>query len=276
MKKSTILGSLFLSAILITSVFVFAMPNTHRVPATNNKSGVQVQIPSHAVEIAEGVFDLGFASDPASGELVQGYAIVKFKDKQAKGGKKGKPSSGNSCYSFLASGAKWKVQENYSVDPTNTRGLNHATIKSIINGNIENWETAAGNSNIFGSEVAGSDFNLGLDGKNEVFFADVDSPGAIAITEVWGIFSGKPKNRRLVEWNMVFDDVDFDWSAEAVGIVGKMDFDNIGNHEMGHAFGMGHSGSCTDETMYAYSTEGETKKRSLEAGDIAGIISLYA
>ena len=39
---------------------------------------------------------------------------------------------------------------------------------------------------------------------------------------------------------------------------------------------MGHSGSTyTEETMYAYAANGETKKRSLNTGDIAGIDGLY-
>jgi hypothetical protein len=272
--KSKIILTAFFTVLLVTSVI--AMNKAELVDVINLKSHnqIHVQIPQHAAELAPGVFDLGSAIDPATGELVQGYAIVKYKENHARGGKKPN-KSGNTCYSFLASGAKWKVQEDYSVNPNNTRGLDSAIVKSIIEKNINNWELAADNLNIFGSEVAGTTFNLGLDGENEVFFADVDSPGAIAVTEVWGIFSGSPKNRRLVEWNMVFDDVDFDWSAELAGVVGKMDFDNIGNHEIGHAFGMGHSGSCAEETMYAFASEGETKKRTLEAGDIAGIKRLY-
>ena len=47
-------------------------------------------------------------------------------------------------------------------------------------------------------------------------------------------------------------------------------------HEFGHSAGMDHpDDSCTEETMYAFSDEGETKKRTLNAGDIAGINKLY-
>ena len=55
-----------------------------------------------------------------------------------------------------------------------------------------------------------------------------------------------------------------------------MDFENIATHELGHSFGMGHPDStCIEETMYAYADFGETKKRVLNAGDIAGIQELY-
>ena len=40
--------------------------------------------------------------------------------------------------------------------------------------------------------------------------------------------------------------------------------------------GLGHpSGSCIEETMYAFASNGETKKRDLNAGDVAGINGLY-
>ena len=112
------------------------------------------------------------------------------------------------------------------------------------------------------------------DSNNEVFFADVDGAGAIAVTIVWGIFSGPISNRKLVEWDQIYDDVDFDWSSS--GEAGKMDFGNIATHEVGHAAGMGHPGdSCTEETMYRFASNGETKKRDLNSGDIAGIKALY-
>ena len=66
----------------------------------------------------------------------------------------------------------------------------------------------------------------------------------------------------------------FSWSL--IGAPGDMDFHNIAQHEVGHALGLGHpDNSCTEETMYAYATEGETKKRDLHAGDIAGAVDLY-
>ena len=55
-----------------------------------------------------------------------------------------------------------------------------------------------------------------------------------------------------------------------------MDFENIATHELGHAMGMAHpADSCTEETMYRFASSGETKKRTLNAGDIAGIKGLY-
>ena len=97
----------------------------------------------------------------------------------------------------------------------------------------------------------------------------------IAVTVVWGIFAGPPSQRELVEWDLLMNEAEFEFGdADADDSV--MDIENIAVHELGHAAGLGHpSNSCTEETMYAYADFGETKKRTLEAGDMAGILALY-
>lgn len=96
-----------------------------------------------------------------------------------------------------------------------------------------------------------------------------------AMAVVWGIFSGPPSFRELVEWDQIYDDVDFDWSSD--GEANKMDFENIATHELGHSVGLAdlYEGACSEETMYGYASYGEIKKRSLEAGDIIGVKKLY-
>ena len=57
-----------------------------------------------------------------------------------------------------------------------------------------------------------------------------------------------------------------------------MDYENIAQHEIGHAVGMGHApetSECVEETMYPTASNGETLKRDLNVGDIAGIKALY-
>jgi hypothetical protein len=157
--------------------------------------------------------------------------------------------------------------------------LDDTFIRSTISGSLGKWEAASGGQDIFGDETAGTvDRNaLGtLNNQNEVVFGDVNSVGAIAVTYVWGIFSGPPHGRELVEWDQIYDQNDFDWTADGNVESAKMDFENIVTHEHGHAFGMGHpSDSCTEETMFRFSTEGETIRRDLHTGDEAGIFGLY-
>jgi len=188
-----------------------------------------------------------------------------------KGGKGG----GDKCYSVLAKGAKWKTVEDYIIDPTNTRGLLPSFVDNTIVTSVTTWNDNS-TSTIFGSTVTGvvdGADRVAPDGKNEVMFGEIVDPGVIAFTITWGVYGGPPPARELVEWDAVFDDDSFAWGdAEA----GKMDLQNIATHEFGHAAGLGHpDNTCTDETMYAFASVGETKKRTLNAGDIAGIDSLY-
>lgn len=64
-----------------------------------------------------------------------------------------------------------------------------------------------------------------------------------------------------------------DGCIETAGAV--YDVQNIAAHEFGHSYGLGHPSGARFETMYAYGYSGETLKRSLGNGDVAGANSLY-
>lgn len=273
MKKTFIGLIVFL---LVLGMVFAAKPNF--VTATNTKANVPVIIPANAVQVADNVFSLGTAVD-VDGRIVEGYAIIHKKDGNAKPPWVGGGSGGTNCYGFLANGAKWKTIEPYMVNSANTKGLNATFVASNLAMDIGKWETAA-NFDILGvgsstTETLVAD-TASPDNKNEVYFADIADSGAIAVTIVWGHFSGPPSWRELVEWDQVYDDVDFDWSA--TGELNKMDFNNIATHELGHSVGLGdlYTSECSQETMYGYASNGETNKQSLEAGDIAGIRKLYS
>lgn len=279
-------------AVAIAGTGVSARSN--KVDATVIPSGRSVSIAARALEVAPHVFDLGDAVDPQSGRLVHGYAIVKYKGNtgNAKGGSGGGHGSGvgttdpsASCYTFMASGAKWKQTEPWMVNPSNTEGMDDQYIFDTLSNAIASWEDAA-DGTLNGSEIDilgnGSITNTFLNpneiapnGNNEVVFDSVTDNGAIAVTIVWGIFGGRPQNRELVEWDQIYDQADFDWSSTTDPT--KMNFANIGTHELGHSFGLGdlYQTECADQTMYGYGTEGETQKVTLEAGDIAGVSALY-
>src|SRR3989344_1230384 len=280
--KKLLLSIAFISAVLMATLVV-AIPE---FKSASTKGNGAVNVPAHAVEIAPGLYDLGISFDEQSGKVVQGYAIYKYKEGYARGGIPGKPgndggdSSGtSSCYTFLAKDAKWKTNENYVVDVDNLDGLSDSFIRNNLAYDIQKWEDAA-SDNILGNEindvVDGADTSS-TDGKNEVYFADVSSNGAIAVTIVWGIFYGPPQGRELVEWDQVYDDVDFEWTKDAVIETTKMDFESIATHELGHSVGLGdlYDSVCSEMTMYGYGSEGETKARTLEDGDINGINKLY-
>jgi hypothetical protein len=110
-----------------------------------------------------------------------------------------------------------------------------------------------------------------MDYENSILWAPLNEANTIAVTTTWYYTRGINKGK-AAEFDMVFN-TNFDWSTS--GASDKMDVQNITTHEAGHALGLDHSSASADLTMYPYATEGETKKRSLEPGDVAGIKARY-
>src|SRR3989344_5639023 len=172
----------------------------------------EFKLPENAKQIEQGVYSLGYSLH--NGKIVEGIAYVHYKEGFAKAN--ARPwRDGSSCYGFMAKGAKWKSIENWIVNPINTRGLDSVFVLDNLALDIQKWENAAG-KNILGSGSLTSNEliadTVNPDDQNEVYFANVSDAGAIAVTIVWGYFSGPIFARELVEWDQVYDDVDFDWS----------------------------------------------------------------
>lgn len=208
------------------------------------------------------------------------------------GGKPDKPGKqpkedGPTCYGFL--GAKWKNLEgnpvSYVVDPSFS-GLTDDSVATAAFLGAEEWDdwTSAelfsdGSPEVVGDGSWDTD---SPDGRNELVFADYKQDGVIAVTVIWGYFRGKPSNRRIIEFDILFD-VDYTWGdagdtdEEDLGNTSVMDLQNIAIHELGHGVGLDdlYEDACSEVTMYGYSEEGETKKRTLEGPDITAIQELY-
>ena len=275
MRKAWIFG-LVVFGLLLVSSFVLAVGN-------GNGQNSDVPLPKYKVtheeiqELKQGKF----AFDFQSGKIVEGRVFFHHKPSHGGGpggGGGGGNGGGSSCFAFLGNGVKWKTTEQYVLDTTNADGMSDGFVSSVTATSFETWDSEVG-FDIFGTEDTGSVVDgpdtVSPDGKNEVMFGSIGSPGAIAVTIVWGIFTGPPFNRKIVEYDVVFDDPDFVWGDASVD-PNVMDYQNIATHEFGHSAGLDHPGNdCTEETMYAFAGEGETKKRDLNAGDIAGVTDLY-
>jgi len=249
---------------------------------SNAQAARSFSLPANAKQIAKNIYDLGTGRH--NGEQVRGYAFIHrtAHDARPEGVGNGGGPKASRCYAFIGSGAKWITVEDYMVDSTNLSGLSQIEVETTIATATGLWNEQV-DGIVFGNQVPGvidgADTTTPLDDKNEVYFSTIndsaiDSNNTIAVTVVWGIFSGPPKDRRLVEWDQVYNEAFV--FGDASTNTGVMDALGIAAHEVGHAAGMGHPDSaCVDETMFAYAAAGEIKKRDLNAGDIAGIQKLY-
>lgn len=182
------------------------------------------------------------------------------------------------CYDFLGRGVKWKeLPVDYVVDPDNS-GLTEEFVTGAIYAGAEEWDahTAAELFNDAYTIVHDATWDSDApDGRNELLFGDYPTDGVIAVTVIWGYFSGPIWIRKIVEFDILFD-TDYKW-GDGTADPAVMDLQNIATHELGHGAGLAdlYDSACAAETMYGYSTYGETKKRTLNTGDIIGIQELY-
>jgi hypothetical protein len=286
--KKTLCSVLILLLMLASLPSILAKP-TSNATVDNAAMQVTVKIPDNAVQIAENVFSLG--TSEVDGKIVEGFLFVHYREGFAKppwaGNGKDKGNTESEPYALLGNGVKWKeTPEDYYLGP-GISGFSNAISKSFDTWEQVDPENSEDNIDIFGNEVI-STYPLepdvsNEDGINEIMFGNIDNPGAIAVTIVWGIFRGPPQGREIVGYDMVFDNVDFTWTVlgstkeDELYQTGSMDMQNIATHELGHALGLDdlYNGAAMEQTMYGYAVAGETKKRTLAAGDIAGVNALY-
>jgi hypothetical protein len=199
-------------------------------------------------------------------------------------------------YELMGKNIKWiaPVELEFVINPTgNLDGLDYSFIYNTIDASAETWDAEV-EEELFVSSTTdlvpenGDNYNdAQRDYTNEVFFADLPQEGAIAVCIVYYINVGPPSQRQILEFDLVFDAdlvfvapdgniYDYSW-GDATDDGDQMDLQNIATHELGHSLGLAdlYDDACSEQTMYGYASIEETKKRTLEAGDKAGIAVLY-
>ncbi len=281
MRASQKIISVFLIAFLILSVTAAAMllPVPDKAKENNRADN------SPAIEEAEGHLVLTppglekkvfvhYAKPPCDNDGVC-EAGEKKNCADCKGSRK-EPTP--TCYSFLGKGVKWKeLPVGYVIDPDNLDGLTQEFIISAISAGAGEWDshTSAELFSTYSIDLNSSWDDDAPDGRNELLFDNFPEQGVIAVTVTWGYFTGPPGRREIIEFDILFD-TDFVW-GDATADSSLMDLQNITAHEIGHGIGLAdiYETACSEVTMYGYSEEGETKKRTLETADITALQELY-
>jgi Matrixin len=167
----------------------------------------------------------------------------------------------------------WKVAGNRDAH------LNLATVPSGLTGVPAQLQASF---NAWGGQAGVPDITVRTDGTGTKATAnhryDVmwgrTGGSSIAVTYTWRWNTGEMESDTVFNSRLPW----FVASTEGDGCVESMaayDVQNIATHEFGHTYGLDHPTGDRWETMYAYGYTGETAKRSLATGDLAGINGLY-
>lgn len=193
------------------------------------------------------------------------------------GGRKGKisfSSSASASAGYSYDGYHWAATDlpvEYYINENGTPDAPDTEEFLAVQASFQTWEDDAGSYMDYTYMGTTTRSGASQDGFNVVSWESIDGPsGTLAKTYYWY----EPLTKLLLEFDIVFDE-DETWSASGEPL--KHDIQNVGTHEVGHTLVLNDLYDLTDneETMYGYSYLGETKKRDLYTGDIAGIRFIY-
>jgi len=252
MKKRNLVVYLILSLLLISLVSASML-----IPA-NDKAKENAKAPENSPVISE----------TPSGEWdLERVDFIHY----AKPTNPGNGARTETCYKLM--GVKWKTfPVTYTINPANPSNLSESFIISAIQTSAETWDLATSQELFNEVYLVNYTAQYGIQNfQNALAFGDYPDNNVIAVTSVWYTRVGK----QIVEFDQLYN-TRFGW-GDATLNPSAMDLQNIVTHELGHGVGLAdiYSTICTEVTMYGYSTEGETSKRTLETADITGLQKMY-
>ena len=142
---------------------------------------------------------------------------------------------------------------------------------AAVNAAVEAWEEVT-DDKLFNYGGTTTENWYELDGQNTVSWVKFIPRNNIAFAMMWYDL----ESMLIWEVDIVFNTF-HNWGIDPSKRDRAFDIQNIATHEFGHPTGLDdlYDEIYSELTMYGYSKTGETKKCSLEEGDVAGAQELY-
>jgi len=184
----------------------------------------------------------------------------------------------------------WKLPANwtYSLNPSSVPAtVGGANLDTMARDAFDRWTTASDGKVNFSQNVNYTDTTRAARDYQNIIAWGRTSGSALAVTYTWYY----PSTGEVVENDTIMNkNFTWYWSDPAswssnpnntdgatCAYQGVYDAQDILTHELGHWFGLDdhYTADYTNNTMYGYGAKTETKKDTLTAGDVAGIVAIY-
>jgi hypothetical protein len=187
--------------------------------------------------------------------------------------KKPKTKAAKTGAGYKLMGVKWNsFPVACVINPNNDEGLSTADIEDAISASTDAWDNETSKNLFAGTFTVDRNVVHGVyDDNNSIVFGTYPDNNVIAVTSIWYI----RQTKQIVEFDILFNSK-FVWGDAKVN-PSVMDLQNIATHELGHGVGLSdiYSTAYDYVTMYGYSSEGDTEKRTLARPDINGLQKIY-
>jgi hypothetical protein len=175
---------------------------------------------------------------------------------------------GDAVHAYTVLGYIWPQNVvRYYVNPAN-KDLPEDAVISAIRASADAWTLQTGAPVALSYGGLSSQTTNTNDGVNVVMFRDAAAGSTLATTYTW--FSGG----RIIDADIVFWDAGAEFFTGTTGCSGGFYVEDVATHEFGHALGLGHSASSA-ATMYPSVAACSQQNRTLDADDIAALLSIY-